>query len=304
MNGDGPLAPVGRPLIEEILDEQRARWDRGERPLVEDLLAQHPTMREDAEATVDVIYHEFVIRQALGESPSAEDYLRRFPAWAGALVRQFALDEALWPANEATVHPTDLAATTLGPLSAPEGIVPPAPPPARSIDGYDILAELGRGGMGIVFKALERRLNRVVAIKTVSEAAFTAPLQLRRFLAEAEVIARLKHPNIVPIYAVGEERGRPYFALELAEGGNLSERLAKGPITSRQAALVVETLAHAVERRSRRRHHPPRSQAQQRPALVGRHAEDQRFRFGQAAGRRLGAHSFGRSAGDTQLHGA
>ncbi len=76
MNGDGPEPPVGRPQIEEILDEQRARWDRGERPLVEDFLAQHPTLREDAEATVDVIYHDFVIRQALGESPSRE----RLPA--------------------------------------------------------------------------------------------------------------------------------------------------------------------------------------------------------------------------------
>ncbi len=135
------------------------------------------------------------------------------------LVRQFAVDKALWPVNEATVQPTDLAATALGPLSAPDGIMPPAPAPERSIDGYDILAELGRGGMGIVFKVLERRLNRVVAIKTVPEAAFTAPLQLRRFLAEAEVIARLKHPNIIPIYAVGEEQGRPYFASTSPTGG-------------------------------------------------------------------------------------
>ena len=113
-------------------------------------------------------------------------------------------------------------------------------------DGYEILDELGRGGMGIVFKALDRRLNRVVAIKTVSENTFTAPAQLRRFLAEAEVIARLRHPNIIPIYAVGEEDGRPYFSLELAEGGNLSERLSMGPINCREAAHLVRTLAHAV----------------------------------------------------------
>ena len=244
MNGDGPERPVGRPRFEAILDEQQARWNRGERPLVEDLLAQHPTLREDAEAALDVIYQEFVIRRALGESPTPEDYLRRFPAWSDALIRQFAVDEALRPANEVTVHLRDEAMTTLGPHSAPGETTPPAPP--RSIDGYDILGELGRGGMGIVFKALDRRLNRVVAIKTVNEAAFTAPSQLRRFLAEAEVIARLKHPNIIPIYAVGEEHGRPYFSLELAEGGNLSERLAKGPITGRQAAMLVETLAHAV----------------------------------------------------------
>ena len=244
MNGDGPAPRIGQPYFDAILDEQKSRWDRGERPLVEDLLARHPTLGEDAEATLDVIYQEFVIRRALGESPSPEAYLRRFPAWADALVHQFAVDAALRPVNEVTVQPTDPGATGLGPLSTPDGIMPPAP--LRSIDGHDILGELGRGGMGIVFKALDRRLNRVVAIKMVSETTFTAPAQLRRFLAEAEVIARLSHPNIIPVYAVGEEQGRPYFSVELAEGGNLSERLAKGPITSRQAAELVETLAHAV----------------------------------------------------------
>ncbi len=68
-------------------------------------------------------------------------------------------------------------------------------------------------------------------------------MQLRRFIAEAEVIARLRHPNIIPIYAVGEQNGRPYFSLELAEGGNLSQRLAKGPLTGREAALLVEELS-------------------------------------------------------------
>ncbi len=216
----------------------------GERPLVEDILAEHPTLVEDAEATVDVIYHEFVIRRARGESPCPEDYLRRFPAWADALVRQFAVDEALRPVDAGTVHAAGVAVPTLGHPAAPSGTRPPGPP--WTIDGYEILDELGRGGMGIVFKGLDRRLNRVVAIKTVSEAAFTVPAQLRRFLSEAEVIARLKHPNIIPIYAVGEENGRPYFSLELAEGGNLSERLAEGPLAGRQAAELVETLARAV----------------------------------------------------------
>ena len=244
MNGDGTTQPVGRPLFEAILDEQKHGWDRGERPSVENLLERHPTLRDDTEATLDVIYQEFAIRRALGESPRPEDYLARFPAWADALVRQFAVDEALRPANEATVHLHDLSKTTMGPHSGPGETTPPSPP--RSIDGYDILGELGRGGMGIVYKALDPRLNRVVAIKTVSESAFSAPPQRRRFLGEAEVIARLRHPNIIPIYAVGESQGRPYFSLEFAEAGNLSERLAKGPITSRQAAELVETLAHAV----------------------------------------------------------
>ena len=240
--------PVGRPLFEAIVDEQKAGWEKGERPLIEDLLARHPTLRDDAEATLDVIYQEFLwIRRALGESHRAPRRLSpaRFPGLGRrASVRQFAVDEALRPANEATVHLHDLSKTTVGPPSGPGEITTPYPP--RSIDGYDILGELGRGGMGIVYKALDPRLNRVVAIKTVSESAFSAPPQRRRFLAEAAVIARLRHPNIIPIYAVGEEQGRPYFSLEFAEGGNLSERLAKGPITSQQAALLVETLTHAV----------------------------------------------------------
>ena len=119
--------------------------------------------------------------------------------------------------------------------------------PLPAIDGYEILDELGRGGMGIVYKARDRRLNRVVAIKTSPRPAYAPPAQLGRFLAEAEVIARLRHPNIIPIHAVGEQDGRPYFSLEFAEGGNLAERLARGPITGRQAAELVETLARAVD---------------------------------------------------------
>jgi hypothetical protein len=245
MTCDGPQPPAGRRLFEAILDEQQARWNSGERPPAEDFLASHPALGDDAEAALDVIYQEFVIRRAQGESPCPEDYFKRFPAWADGLMRQFAVDEALRPADVATVHSPDPASTAPGTNEAP-GAPPLALASPRSIQGYEILDELGRGGMGIVFKALDRRLNRVVAVKMVSETTFTSPSQLRRFLAEAEVIARLRHPNIIPIYAVGEEQGRPYFSLELAEGGNLSQWLAKGPISGREAALLVETLSRAV----------------------------------------------------------
>jgi eukaryotic-like serine/threonine-protein kinase len=245
MNGEGPEPAVARLELEAILDEQETRWNRGERPVVEDLIAKHPALRENADAAIDVIYQEFVIRRDCGEFPAPEDYIRRFPAWADGLVRQFAVDDALHPAHEPAANRVDRSPNAPASPSAPAGLMEPAL--TRSIDGYTILGELGRGGMGIVFKALERKLNRVVAIKTVNESTLTSPSQLRRFLAEAEVIARLKHPNIIPIYAVGEERGRPYFALELAEGGNLSERFTNGPLTGQGAAKLVEALARAVD---------------------------------------------------------
>ena len=132
-----------------------------------------------------------------------------------------------------------------------------------------------------MFKAREHRLNRIVALKTVSEATFTTPAQLRRFLAEAEMIARLRHPNIIPIYAIGEENGRPYFSLELAEGGSLADRLVKGPLAGREAALLIETLAHAVDTA----HAAGIIHRDLKPSNVllahRRHAEDRRFRAGE-----------------------
>jgi hypothetical protein len=248
MNEGAGSRPADRTLFEAVLEEQRAHWEAGERPTVEDFLARYPTLGESEEAVLDVIYQEFVIRRSLGESPAQEDYLRRFPSWSEALLRQFAVDEAMRTDGEEIDRGTDGEAETQdGQGSRAAGSTPPGPAPPRWIDGYEVIEELGRGGMGIVYKALERRLDRVVAIKTISEAAFAAPSQRRRFLAEAAVIARIRHPHIIPIHAVGEDQGRPYFTLEFAEGGSLAERLARGPLAAREAAGLVETLARAVQ---------------------------------------------------------
>ena len=86
-----------------------------------------------------------------------------------------------------------------------------------------MLEELGRGGMGVVYKARHIGLNRLVAVKVILDSSHADPLQLARFRAEAEAVARLQHPNIVQIYDVGEQEGRPYFSLEFVDGGNLAE---------------------------------------------------------------------------------
>jgi Protein kinase domain len=130
--------------------------------------------------------------------------------------------------------------------SAPSAAEGERPAPLAAISGYEVLDELGHGGMGIVYKARDLSLGRIVAIKMIAEAAYAQPAQLRRFLAEAEAVARLKHPNIIAIHQVGQEAGRPYLSLEFAEGGNLAQRLAQGPLSSPQAAELVEALARAV----------------------------------------------------------
>src|SRR5262249_29769753 len=110
-----------------------------------------------------------------------------------------------------------------------------------------ILAELGRGGMGIVFKALQLELNRFVALKMILAAGPGAEEARARFRVEAQAIARLHHPNIVQIHEIGEQQGVPFFSMEYCPGGTLARKLASGPMDPPEAARLVRTLALAIQ---------------------------------------------------------
>jgi serine/threonine protein kinase len=109
-----------------------------------------------------------------------------------------------------------------------------------------MLEVLGRGGMGVVYKARQVGLKRLVALKMIRDGALAGPEQVTRFRAEAEAVARLQHPNIVQIYEIGEHNGLPYFSLEFVGGGSLEARIKGGPPPARQAAQLVEALARAM----------------------------------------------------------
>jgi serine/threonine protein kinase len=111
--------------------------------------------------------------------------------------------------------------------------------------GYEILEELGRGGMGVVFKARQRTLKRLVALKMILAGSAASETQKTRFHTEAELIARLQHPNIVQVYEVNEHEGLPFFSLELCDQNNLEAHL-KEPLLPREAARLVQTLARAI----------------------------------------------------------
>jgi serine/threonine protein kinase len=139
---------------------------------------------------------------------------------------------------------TETASTIMSPTTRDE----PEPRGASplSVCGYELLGELGRGGMGVVYRARQLSLNRVVALKMIRDSAWASPDVLTRFRLEAEAIARMQHPNIVQIYEVGQQEGRPYLALEFVDGGSLARKLREGPLTVRQAAQLLETLARAI----------------------------------------------------------
>jgi Protein kinase domain len=120
-------------------------------------------------------------------------------------------------------------------------------PPATDTDvpGYEIIAEVGRGGMGVVYKAVQKSLNRVVALKMVLGSRGSAT-ELERFRAEAEAVGRLQHNNIVQVFEIGEIEGRPFYTLEFCPNGNLSRRLDGKPLPGRDAAELVSHLARAM----------------------------------------------------------
>ena len=135
----------------------------------------------------------------------------------------------------------------VGEATEPMGSEPERDMSSISVPGYEIETVLGRGGMGVVYKARHLALKRTVALKMVLAGGHAGPDELARFRIEAEAVARLQHPNIVQIHEVGESDGHPYFALEYVEGGNLAGKIEGNPMPAREAAKLVEALARAMQ---------------------------------------------------------
>jgi tRNA A-37 threonylcarbamoyl transferase component Bud32/tetratricopeptide (TPR) repeat protein len=196
----------------------------GKGTLAAELLLRNSAIASNPADAADLIYHEYLLRVELGESPDWEEYLRDFPRYADRLRFLRQADQLVAEAF---------------------GANDPVEETAR-LDDYELLEELGRGGMGVVFKARQKSLNRFVAVKMVRAGEVSDREGRKRFENEAQAVARLQHPNIVQIYEVAETDGRPFLVLEFVEGGSLARHLDGTPLPARQAASLVETLARAI----------------------------------------------------------
>src|SRR5262249_5934384 len=186
--------PTPTPPIEALRQEQRTRWQAGERLPVEAYLERHPALRADVEGVLELIYQEVLLREGQGEAPTLEEYPARFPQWADRLQLLFALHRAY-----------DGSAVPQAPGRAPAAAAAELP----AVPGYEVLEELGRGGMGVVYRAWQPGPNRLVALKMILAGEYAGPQELARFRTEAEAVGRLQQPHIVQIYEVGNHHGRP-----------------------------------------------------------------------------------------------
>jgi serine/threonine protein kinase len=156
---------------------------------------------------------------------------------------------AAGPASEAPTLPPSSADGSSGEpatVTFKETGAPSADRTMPVVQGYEILEELGRGGMGVVYKARQISLKRVVALKMVLAGAHASAEDVARFRREAEAAAQLHHPNIVQIHEIGEQDGCPYFSLEFMNGGSLAQRIHGAPQPARWSAQLIETLARAI----------------------------------------------------------
>jgi serine/threonine-protein kinase len=144
-------------------------------------------------------------------------------------------------AEQTAAHTHDISEGSTGPAGRSAGDAPPPPAPP----GYEILGELGRGGMGAVYRARQIALNRPVALKVILAGGHASAPERIRFLQEAEAVASLDHPNVVRVYELGQHEGLPYIALEYIPGGSLGS-YARSPLPPRDAAVLVEQIARGV----------------------------------------------------------
>ena len=209
----GPLPLASEREIDAACLRFEAAWQAGQRPRIEEYLGQTQEPTRSA-LLAELLRLDLEYRRRNGEAPAGHEYATRSEG-----------------------EPGEVGGQAFG--GPPGGTLPQVP-------GYKVLAEIGRGGMGVVYKAWQVKADRLVALKMVLAGEMASSGEMDRFAAEARAAAGLNHPNVVTIYEVGEHAGRQYFTMELVAGGNLAEQVAHSPLPSRRAAEVVLAVAGAV----------------------------------------------------------
>jgi WD40 repeat protein len=250
--------------IDQVCDQFESAWRAGQQPSLERFLADTP---EPALTVLlqELLAVELAYRRGHAEPPNLDEYQRRFPDHAGVIKAAFLEPTHAFPAPPAAGPDVSAPAEGPGPARTrafePGGGTCPVPGDGTQgpdlsvgavLGGYELLEKRGSGGMGLVFRARQRQVDRIVALKVIRPRMVEelGPRKfgewLERFRREAQLTARLEHEAIVTVYEVGESAGQPYYSMRYIDGPSLSEVVREGPIPGRRAAAYLERAARAV----------------------------------------------------------
>ncbi len=207
--------------IDQVCLEFEAAWKSGQRPQIEEYLDTIPAGERNG-LLQELLFLDLEYRERAGEEPAEEEYRRRFSEQTALIEKVFRNSSGSYGAARPGAR-------------------------IRYFGDYELLEEIARGGMGIVYRARQRSLNRIVALKLVLAGHFASEEEVERFRREAEAAANLQHPNIVAVYEVGRHDDRQYFSMAYVTGRSLAEMVRENPLPAIQAAGYVETVARAVE---------------------------------------------------------
>jgi tetratricopeptide (TPR) repeat protein/predicted Ser/Thr protein kinase len=225
---DLPLPAVLR--INSLADKFESVWQSGQRPRIDDFV-NGADQRERVALLHQLIPLDADYRRRSGEFPLLGDYMSQFPELDYAFLAHSLGGEA-----DRSPLPAENAESVQNAVAS----VP------RQFGEYELLSEAGRGGMGVVFRARHRGLNRIVALKMILAGRLADAAHIERFYTEARAAARLQHPNIVPVYEAGKQDGQHFLAMAFVDGSDLAELVRKGPLPASQAATLIQAVSEAV----------------------------------------------------------
>ena len=210
-------------------------------PTVDDLLQRFRNLKEQSKSTS--------IEDLCADDPEKSADLRERLRAVASMISLLGLEADSGPIGSVSTERTvpDGSSPTVEGARPDVAVDKDLSAKSVQIPGYEVLGELGRGGMGVVYKARQHSLGRFVAIKMILAASHASSAEAARFLHEAKTIALLKHPHVVQVYEFGSHEGRPFFSLEYLEGGSLADKLRGVPQPPAQAAQMVQALAHAMQ---------------------------------------------------------
>jgi Protein kinase domain len=233
-----PEAPEVAPArhVDAICRKFEADWCDGRRPAISDYLGEVAEEgRGVLRAELEALQSELRQADEAATVAPASSPTSPIPGMARPSVHE-----------EATVAPGDQATLDHGAAAPGQGGTA-SPVRVRYFGDYELIDEIARGGMGVVFRARQVSLNRLVALKMILAGQLANEIDVKRFHMEAEAAANLDHPGIVPIYEVGEHEGQHYFSMGFVEGQSLSQRLADGSLPGREAGKLLVKVAEAIE---------------------------------------------------------